>query len=94
MRKGQVFSLTIAKTEFTRVAENLGLLGWRGLLVLARRVRKAVDPWLKIPQRNYDENLYAEEFCIRSIQDECFSHELYHLRRGKNVHNKSRILNL
>lgn len=93
LRKAHVFSIKI-REDFTQSAGTLRFLGWDGMLVSARRVRKAADRWLKIFDRDYDEKEYAEEFCFRSIQTDCFREEIKLLSQNKILNKNSNILKL
>ena len=94
LRKAHTFSIKIIENDFVKSTGALRFLGWNGLLVLARRVRKAADRFLKITCRDYDDNVYAEELCFRMIQEDCFTEEKKLLRQGLNVRNNSKILKL
>ena len=94
LRKAHVFTALAQKVTLLSSAKRLGLFEWQGLLVLARRIRKVVDRWRGVSGRDYAEKTYAEDFCIRSIQAECFNDEINRLLESKNVSKKSKILNV
>ena len=94
LRKVHVYTLNFENKDFVQSIGIIRLLGWNGLLVLARRVRKAADRWLRISDRDYEESTFAEEICFRFIQSDSFSEELKLLRQGQDLNKNSKILKL
>ena len=92
IRKFHVFSTQILKRDLVQSTGLLKLLGWDGLLVVARRVRKAADHWLKITGRDYENKDYAEEYWFRIIQQDCFSEELNLLQQRQSLNKSTKIL--
>lgn len=72
------------------------ILGWPGLLAVARRVRRFVDHWRGQPQSEITcETVYsAERFWFREIQATAFARELEALRNNKEINKGSRIAKL
>ena len=94
IRKASTFIVTTNNITFSRAAEMSRLFNWQGLLVLARRVRKAADRFQKISNRDYEDKAFAEDFCIRTIQTESFNYEINQIRQNKPLNKKCKILNM
>lgn len=77
------------------------LMGWAGLLVVARRVRRAILRWWRrrSPRRDTtviesgnDLAMIDEMFVYRRIQADCFASEIKALRYGKPIARGSRLI--
>lgn len=93
MRKGFVF---VIEASFTNIPMTGKILGWPGLLVVARRMQGLVDRWRGRPrsQITCETVLSAERYWYRQIQTECFPQELETLRSGKEINKASRIIKI
>ncbi|XP_076385089.1 uncharacterized protein LOC143263989 [Megachile rotundata] len=92
-RKACVYVAATVKAEFSLP---IRLMGWRGLLVIARRVHAIVGRWkgkntviepLEIVQ-------IGEQYWYRVIQEEYFGAEIVALRNGRNINKGSKIAGL
>ncbi|XP_058803620.1 uncharacterized protein LOC131671301 [Phymastichus coffea] len=85
------------------------LLGWRGLLVVATRVRNCVNKWSRCRSKNKSEQPSlrpqsqatlaevrpeAMRFWYREIQRACFAEEIDALNRQKEFRKGSKLINL
>ena len=90
-KKLQVCVIITSPEKFTLVTR---LLGWRGLLNVAERIRKLCSRWRGgrlLSAQGVDSN---ENYWFRVIQVECFGNEIKALNSGKTVSNKSKIISL
>ena len=80
----------------TVVPLTIRLLGWPGLLVVARRIRSIANHWQKKMSRkeNNATTEVLENYWYREIQSMCFTEELELLRKGKSVRRGSKIIGL
>ena len=92
MRKAFVYT---AAPEVKELPVTARFLGWRGYLAVARRVRKFVNRWRKIPSEITTESTTdMENYCYRESQSACFTDELKALRNNKFIRKNSRIANI
>ncbi|XP_043264286.1 uncharacterized protein LOC122404416, partial [Colletes gigas] len=74
----------------------INILGWQGLLIMARRVQSAVNRW-KGRSRNpisVESTVAAERYWYRKVQADYFSEELSAIKNNKSVSKASKIANL
>ncbi|XP_076279059.1 uncharacterized protein LOC143208473 [Lasioglossum baleicum] len=72
------------------------ILGWQGLLVIARRVQAAVDQWRGKSRTGMtvDNIANAERYWFRVIQAEHFGKEIAAIEKGKDVPKASKLASL
>ncbi|XP_076394270.1 uncharacterized protein LOC143265515, partial [Megachile rotundata] len=92
-RKACVYVAATVKAEFSLP---IRLMGWRGLLVIARRVHAIVGRWkgkntVKEPLEIVQ---IGEQYWYRVIQEEYFGAEIVALRHGRNINKGSKIAGL
>ncbi|XP_076395364.1 uncharacterized protein LOC143265692 [Megachile rotundata] len=92
-RKACVYVAATVKAEFSLP---IRLMGWRGLLVIARRVHAIVGRWkgkntVKEPLEIVQ---IGEQYWYRVIQEEYFGAEIVALRDGRNINKGSKIAGL
>ncbi|XP_076660139.1 uncharacterized protein LOC143363448 [Halictus rubicundus] len=93
LRKTQVYVVQSSEYHIPSVAR---FLGWPGLLVAARRVKKAFDRWRGKQQTPITvETIYSVEmYWYRTIQGEVFAREIEALNTGKGINKGSKIIGL
>ncbi|XP_076660490.1 uncharacterized protein LOC143363843 [Halictus rubicundus] len=72
------------------------VLGWRGLLAVARRVQAAIDRWRSKPRTgiSIESVAAAERYWYRVIQAEHFEKEINTIKNGKDLNRDSKIAGL
>ena len=72
------------------------LLGWPGLLIVARRLLNVIQRWTKreFRQSKMSEKERCKQYWYRCIQRDCFSNEISDLQRGKPIKKESKIVSL
>lgn len=93
LRKAFVYTVSTTSLDFSLP---IRLLGWRGLLIIAKRIRAIFHHWKgKVCPGGPLEIVQAsEQFWYRVIQNECFQDEINALENGNEVSKRSKIANL
>ena len=93
MRKIYIYSISAKITDLPFTTR---LLGWRGLLVYARRIRAASKRWRHVVDMGTPIQVVkeSENYWYRVIQSDCFQTEMSELKKGKDVAKSSKIANL
>ena len=101
--KEEAEQLEVRKTYvgLTQVLPNpmsltIRLLGWSGLLITARRIRKVISRWKKLEKASSKIQVRreCEKYWFRLIQRESFASEIETLRKGRELKGESKILSL
>ncbi|XP_076389575.1 uncharacterized protein LOC143264787 [Megachile rotundata] len=93
LRKEFVFTMNMVPSYFPVTGK---MLGWPGLLAVARRIRGFFNRWQKKPRGEIDCDavLSAEQYWFREIQTEYFAQELDAIGKGKEINRSSKIIQL